>query len=98
MVQIDYKEKKLLNQEDTTTQEVSFMVSQTELNMQQDALATKRQLFAKEQELLNLKRTYPFDLAEYVKVRANIKCLKEGLKAIAELQEEFGFEVTANLE
>lgn len=94
MVQIDYKEKKLLNQEETATQEVSFMVSQTELNMQQDVLATKQELYAKEKELLSLKRSFPFDMAKYMKVRAEIKCLKEGLKAIGELQSEFGFAIT----
>jgi hypothetical protein len=34
-------------------------------------------------------------MAKYVKLRGDIKALEEGLKAIAEVQTEFGFEVTA---
>ena len=92
---IDYKNKTLLNQEEKSTQDVQFMVSQTDLNMQQDVLATKRALYAKEQELSNLKQSYPFEMAKYMKLRGEIKSLREGLVAIKELQEEFGFTVTA---
>ena len=94
---IDYKNKKLLNQEEKSTQDVQFMVSQTELNMQQDALVTKQELYAKEKDLENLKLRYPFDMAKYIKLRGEINSLKEGLKAIAEVQQEFGFSVTANI-
>ena len=94
---IDYKNKKLLNQEEKSTQDVQFMVSQTELNMQQDALVTKQELYAKEKDLENLKLSYPFDMAKYIKLRGEINSLKEGLKAIAEVQQEFGFSVTANI-
>ena len=95
MTQLDYKNKKLLNQEEKSAQDVQFMVSQTELNMQQDVLVTKQALYAKRKELENLKCSYPFEMAKYVKLRGDIKALEEGLKAIAEVQTEFGFEVTA---
>ena len=94
---IDYKNKKLLNQEEKSTQDVQFMVSQTELNMQQDALATMQALYAKKKDLENLKLNYPFDMEKYIKLRGEIKSLQEGLDAIAEVQKEFGFTVTANI-
>jgi hypothetical protein len=34
-------------------------------------------------------------MAKYIKLRGDIKALQEGLEAIAEIQQEFGFTVTA---
>jgi len=36
-------------------------------------------------------------MEKYIKLRGEIKSLQEGLDAIAEVQKEFGFTVTANI-
>ena len=95
MILIDYKKKKLLSQDEKNTQDVSFMVAQTELNMQQDVLATKQALSAKKRELENLKCAYPFETAKCIQLLGEIKSLEEGLKTLAEFQKEFGFKTFA---
>jgi hypothetical protein len=93
-VKINYKEKKLLELD--PQKDASFMVDETSLNIQQDVIATKRQLKVKKSELDDIKSSYPFDLQKYLDTKGDIESLEAALAEIAKLQEEFGFDVTAN--
>ena len=86
MIKINYKERKLL--EDSVEKDVSFMVEETSLNIQQDVIATKRELKTKELELENIKSSYPLELEKYLKVKSEILSLKAALDEIAALQTE----------
>lgn len=92
-VKINYKEKTLLTQD--AQKDASFMVEETSLNIQQDVIATKREIKKLEVELEDQKSSYPFDMQKYLETRTRIQNLKEGLKMTADLQKELGFAVTA---
>ena len=92
-IKINYKSKEILTP--NITKEVSFMVEETDLNLQQDVIATKRELKSKERELEEVKSTYPLDVQKYLSLRNEIESIKKGLLDVKELQEELGFSVTA---
>ena len=96
MIKIDYKNKKVL--EPNPEKEVAYMVEETDLNLQQDVIATKRKLKEQMIVLNEIKSSYPLDVQRYLEVKSNVDALKDGLIEVANLQEELGFTVTANLE
>ena len=90
-MKLNYKEKKLLSQEETGTQEVLFAVEDAKLQLQSDILATKRSLETKKAELEDAKTTYPLDSTKIVSLMEEVESLKKGIKSLEALQKEFGF-------
>ena len=90
-MKLNYKEKKLLSQEETGTQEVLFAVEDAKLQLQSDILATKRSLETKKAELEDAKNTYPLDSTKIVSLMEEVESLKKGIKSLEALQKEFGF-------
>ena len=90
-MKLNYKEKKLLSQEETGTQEVLFAVEDAKLQLQSDILATKRSLENKKAELEDAKTTYPLDSSKIVSLMEEVESLKKGIKSLEALQKEFGF-------
>ena len=90
-MKLNYKEKKLLSQEETGTQEVLFAVEDAKLQLQSDILATKRSLESKKAELEDAKTTYPLDSCHIVSLMEEVESLKKGVKSLEALQKEFGF-------
>ena len=90
-MKLNYKEKKLLSQEETGTQEVLFAVEDAKLQLQSDILATKRSLETKKAELEDAKTTYPLDSSKIVSLMEEVESLKKGIKSLEALQKEFGF-------
>lgn len=91
-MKIDYKNKKVLDKDQN--QDVSCMVEETDLNLQQDVIATKRELKKLENDLKDLKSSYPLDVQKYLELRNKIDSLTRGIKYVNELQGELGFKVS----
>lgn len=91
-VKIDYKKRELLEQD--SQKDVSFMVEETSLNIQQDVIATKRELKKVQSEIQDLKSSYPLDVPKYLALKAKEEGLTKGLSLIAELQQELGIQVS----
>lgn len=90
-MKIDYKEKKLLTQDETAEKEVVFMVEETKLQLQSDVLATKRDLEKAKAKLASLKNDYPLNPQAIIEVQLNVESLEDGLKRLENLSEELGF-------
>ena len=87
-MRINYKEKKILSQGETDTQEISFMVEDTSLRLQSDILATKRSLSETKQKLKDAKTEYPLDVKKIMGLQTEMNNLKEGLDFLNALKEE----------
>lgn len=92
-IKINYKERKILTPD--AEKEVSFIVEETNLNLQQDVIATKRVLKVKERQLEDIKSTYPLDVQKYLALQCEIENLTNSLAKVAILQAELGLKVTA---
>lgn len=90
-MRINYKEKKILNQEEISNKDVEYAVEETKLKLQSDILATKRDLQISENTLQELKTTYPFQVDKYFEELENNLSIKKGLDELNKLKEEFGF-------
>ena len=90
-MRINYKEKKLLSQEETNSQEVAFAVEDAKLQLQSDILATKKSLEAKKSELQDAKTAYPLNVEKIISLSSEIEGYEDGLKKLKSLQEELGF-------
>lgn len=90
-MKINYKEKRILDATKMSESELQFAIQETNLQLQSDILATKRELAKSDRVLEDLKSSYPFSTAEYIKEKENNQCLKQGLEALKALQKEFGF-------
>ena len=91
-MKIDYKNRRVLEKDQN--QDVSFMVEETDLNLQQDVIATKRELKKLNLQLEDLKSSYPLNVQKYLEVKGQIENLEKGLKYSIELQKELGFKVS----
>ena len=90
-MRINYKEKKILNQEEISNKDVEYAVEETKLKLQSDILATKRDLQISENRLQELKTTYPFQVDKYFEELENNISIKKGLEELNKLKDEFGF-------
>ena len=90
-MKINYKEKKILNQEEISNKDVEYAVEETKLKLQSNILATKRDLQISENTLQELKTTYPFQVDKYFEELENNLSIKKGLDELNKLKEEFGF-------
>lgn len=61
MTKINYKEKKLLSLEEKDSQELSYMVDSTKLQLQSDILATRSALNKAQCALKDALTNYPLD-------------------------------------
>lgn len=91
-MRINYKEKKVLSQEETNEKDVLFAVEETKLQLQSDILATKRAIESKKAEVEAAKTTYPIDTQEIIHLINEVELLTEGVKHLENLMKEFGFE------
>ena len=90
-MKVDYATKKLLSEEAVTETQVAFVVDSTKLELQSSLLATRKSLAEAEQNLKDLKTTYPLDIQAIVDVQLKIRDFKDGIKIIETLQKEFKF-------
>lgn len=89
---LNYKTQELLQEENLSKRDIQLSVEKTKLQLQADILATKSAVAEKEDELYEIKTTYPLDTERYVEVVGELSGLKEGLQELHNLQKEFGWE------
>lgn len=90
-MKINYKEKKLISQEEMEQSQLDFAVEETKLELQSSVLATKRSLEEAKNNLASLKQEYPLNIEAIADAKATVEEYSDGLKLLQELQEEFGF-------
>ena len=90
-MRIDFKNKKLLSQEEASEKDVQFYVEESKLQLQADLLSTRRSLESKKAALEEAKTTYPLDCTNIVELMDEVEGLKKGIKNLEALQKEFGF-------
>ncbi len=90
-MKLNYKEKKLLSEEEKSQKDIEFAVDSTKLQLYADILTTKHGISEVENELREIKTTYPFDTEKYIEKVSELDGLKDGLNKLEELKKEFGF-------
>lgn len=90
-MKVDYATKKLLSEEAVNKTTVEFAVDSTKLELQSSLLATRKSLAEAEQNLKDLKTTYPLDIEAIVEEQLKVRDYKDGIKIIEDLQKEFKF-------
>ena len=90
-MRINYKEKKLLSEQEVAQNELEFMVDEQKLQFASDILATKRDLASAKANLSELKTVYPLDANAIIEQQIVVEALEDGLKRLEALKEEFGF-------
>lgn len=90
-MRLNYKTKQLLSEETMTEQEIAFAIQETSLNLQQDILATKRELESAKMRLEVTKSTYPLDVDAYIEAKQDVEACTSGLNDLLELEKELGF-------
>ena len=91
IMRIDYKNKKLIDQEVIDQKEIDFAVEETSLNLQQDIVATKRELEKAKMRLEVVKSTYPLDVDAYIEAKNDVLSCETGLTDLEQLKKELGF-------
>ena len=89
-MRINYKTKQLIDPETIDQKEIDFAVEETSLNLQQDIVATKRELESAKMRLEVAKSTYPLDVDAYIEAKQDVESCEAGLKDLEELKEELG--------
>ena len=91
IMRIDYKNKKLIDQEVIDQKEIDFAVEETSLNLQQDIVATKRELEKAKMRLEIAKSTYPLDVDAHIEAKNDVYSCETGLADLEQLKKELGF-------
>ena len=89
---LDYKEQKLLSEEQKSQKEIEYAVKSTKLQYQANLLATQSALDEAKKKLSDLKCAYPFDFEEVISTADEVESLKKGLDTLKSLGKELGFE------
>ena len=89
-MRINYKTRELIDPETIDQKEIEFAVEETSLNLQQDIVATKRELESAKMRLEVVKSTYPLDVDAYIGAKQDVESCKAGLEDLEELKEELG--------
>ena len=89
-MKINYKEKKLLSEQEVNEKEVEFAVEDAKLQLQSDILATKRLLEKKKIELADAKTCYPLDVEFIIELSNQVEDCEAGILELEKLQEELG--------
>ena len=90
-MKIDYKNKKLLSQEDKATREVEYMVKSSSLKYQADVLETQKGLEDAKAKYEDLKTDYPLDCKAIIEAKDEVEAWQKGYDALIELGKELGF-------
>ena len=92
-MKIDYKNKKLLTQEEKAMKDVEYMVKVSNLKFQSDVLATQKALEEAKSKYEDLKTDYPLDCAAIIKAKDEVKAWQNGYDSLIELGKELGFTI-----
>ena len=89
-MRINYKERKLIDPEKIDQKEIDFAVEETSVSLQQDIVATKRELEKAKKTLDTVKSSYPLNFDKYIEAKEDVMSYENGLKYLQELKEELG--------
>jgi hypothetical protein len=92
MCKINYKTKKLISKEANEEKKVDFYVRETQLNVENELLNREKERAGVEEELNDLKSSYPLNLTAILKHQEHLEELDAEIKAIKSLKKELGFE------
>lgn len=90
-MKINYKERKLVSEEQKSQKEVEFAVENARLQLSSDILATKQELASKEAALEEAKTASPLNTELIINLMADIEAYKDGVKKLEALKKEFNF-------
>ena len=90
-MRINYKEKRFISEEETSSQAVEFMVEDAKLQFEKDLLETRKELSESQLELDSLKTQYPLDVQAIIDKQVEIENLNDAITRMNKLKEEFGF-------
>lgn len=89
---LNYKEQKLLSEEQKSQKEIEYAVKSTKLQYQANLLATQSALDKAKKKLSDLKCAYPLDFEEVINTADEVESLEKGLDTLKSLGKELGFE------
>ena len=90
-MRINYKEKRFISEEETSSQAVEFMVEDAKLQFEKDLLETRKELSESQLELDSLKTQYPLDVQAIIDKQVEIENLNDAITRMNKLKDEFGF-------
>ena len=91
MIKIDYKNKKLISQEEIDSKDVEFKVEQTKLQFLANLLETRRVLEESKKKYESLKSNYPLDIEAVINAEIDVESYEDGISRMEKLGKEFGF-------
>jgi len=92
-MKIDYKNKKLLTQEEKALKDVEYMVKVSNLKFQADVLATQKELEEAKAKYEDLKTEYPLNCEAIIRAKDSVKSWQSGYDSLIELGKELGFDI-----
>lgn len=92
MCKINYKTKKLISKEANEEKKVDFYVRETQLNVENELLNREKERAGVDEELNDLKNSYPLNLTAIIKHQERLEELDAEIKVIKNLKKELGFE------
>ncbi len=90
-MKINYKERKLVSEEQKSQKDIEFAVENAKLQLSSDILATKQELATKEAALEDAKSDVPLNTECIINLMADVEALKDGVKKLEALKKEFNF-------
>ena len=90
-MKINYKEKRLISEEEKESQDVLFMVEDARLQFEKDLLETKKELAVTQSVLDELMVTYPLDVQAIIDRQIEVENYLDAIRRMEELRNSFGF-------
>lgn len=90
-MKINYKEKRLISEEEKESQDVLFMVEDARLQFEKDLLETKKELAVTQSVLDELMVTYPLDVQAIIDKQIEVENYLDAIRRMEELRNSFGF-------
>lgn len=90
-MKLNFKERKLVSNEELDQKEIQYAVEEAKLQLQSDILATEKSLASKKAELDDAKCTVPLNSINIINLQIEVESLEDGLKRLNALKKEFGF-------
>lgn len=89
-MKIDYKNKKVLDENSLTDEELQLKLEKSKLVLQADVIATKESLATAKINLAAAKTAYPLDVSNIIKHKSEVDKYTKGIEYLQELQKELG--------
>lgn len=86
--QSQYAKSRQQSHQDRESQEIEFQVSEAQLQLQADVLATKQSLAGKRKELKFAKEAFPLDAQSIINLQIQVESLEDGLTRLENLEKE----------